>query len=100
MIRRPPRLTRTATPFPNKTLFRSDMPKAGSTEFGGMNMPKPGGTVFGNGDMPKRGGTGDENGFGDNMPGTAAATALGGGEKPYRYRSASDRKSTRLNSSH
>src|SRR3546814_17809088 len=100
------------TIFDHTASWNGNMPKADRTAFGGRNMPKPGGTAFGNGsmprvdhiasgngdmpkagstafggmNMPKPGGTGDENGFGDNMPGTGAATAIGGGGKPYRYR--------------
>src|SRR3546814_17015695 len=104
MIRRQPSATRTDTPFPYTTVFRSDRGGgawvAGEDREGGdrpgdgavrVSLPA-GGVRAGSGGPPGVVGGGVSDG---DVPGVRRAGRVGGGGEP-----AGDRKSTRLNSSH
>src|SRR3546814_13661482 len=97
MIRRPPRSTRTDTLFPDTTLFRSVMPKAGGRRPVPDRLARIAGRGTGGGECP---------------PATRRLSKRGPGVARLRppqsaslrdeaeFAGLEDRKSTRLNSSH
>src|SRR3546814_17591083 len=105
MVRRPPRSTRSDTLFPYTTLFRSrviypGLPSHPQHALAEQQMDAPGGmiTAF------LKGGLEDARRFLERVELFALAESLGGVESliehPAIMTHASDRKSTRLNSSH